>query len=368
MTLTPLMALAGLPAGMVAGRTWPTRRAVLRSGSAGLVAGLAGCSAPFVDGTRPTTTVTPAPLPTVDAGSAWTPPVGAVVEFGPLSLLVTSALWSERATVLGTEIRVVDDDEFLAVETLFRNASDRYLAVDVGRYDVVHEEGTAEPIEPFAGVASTSFGGWAFAPGERRRVRLHYKLPPETDDVRLRGSVRVRSLPDDVVAVASLEVDLTSVAVERASLGGSLSARVYEVGEQVDAQGLAVAVRDVAVPVEVPNWTPPPGFEHLALSLSVTNGVEPGRPVVVALGRFGGLTVADPRGTEFTEDVWFDGTLAGERRYDSTGVPPGETHKGVLAVVVPVDTVPLYLFFTPPVTLWEAGTGVAVNRFVWRLR
>lgn len=312
--------------------------------------------------------MTPAPLPTVDADTVRPPPIGAVVGFGSLELLVAGVERSERATVLGTEIRPVDD-EFLAVETLFRNASDRYLAVDVDRYDAVHETGLVEPIEPFAGLASASFGGWAFAPGERRRVRLHYKIPPEAADVRLRGSVRVRSLPDETAAVASLEIDLTSVAADPASLDGSLSAPVRGIGEGVDASGLAVTVRDVAVPVEVPNWTPPPGREHLALSLSVSNGVEPGRPIVVALGRFGGLALADSRGTEFTEGIRFEGTLAGERRYEeSTALAPGETREGMLAVAVPTGAAPLSLFWTPPVALWDAGTGVTVNRYVWRLR
>ena len=313
--------------------------------------------------------MTPAPLPTVDADRSRLPPVGAVVEFGPLELLVESVERSDRATVLGTEIRLVDDDEFLAVETLFLNTSDRYLAVDVDRYDVAHGTGVAEPIEPFAGLAASSFGGWAFAPGERRRVRLHYKIPPRAADARLRGSVRIRSLPDEAAAVAALEIDLTSVTADPTGLEGSLSAPVREVGEGTAASGLSVTVRDVAVPVAVPNWTPPPGREHLALSLSVTNEIEPGRPIVVALGRFGGLALADPRGTAFTEEVRFDGTLADERRYDgSSALLPGETREGVLAIPVPVEAPPLYLFWTPPVALWEVGTGVAINRFVWRLR
>lgn len=352
--------------------TGSTRRAILRSGSACLVAGLAGCSGLFggeVGGKRRTATVTPAPLPTVDADAVRLPPIGAVTGFGPLELLVKEVVRSTRAHVLGTEVRVIDDDEFLAVETAVRNTSDRYLAVDVDRYDVAHETGVVESIEPFAGLTSSSLGGWAFAPGERRRVRLHYKIPPEATDVRLRGAVRIRSLPDEAVAVASLEIDLTSRAADPGRLDGSLSAPLHEVGERVDASGLAVAVRAVEAGVEIPNWTPPPGFEHFALVLSVTNGATPRAPMVVGLGRFGGMALADADGTEFTEDVWFDGTLAGEPYFDdSTAVVPGGTNEGTAVVAVPRDAVPLYLFWTPPTVLWQAGTGVAVNRFVWRLR
>ncbi|MEF8841381.1 MAG: hypothetical protein V5A62_07100 [Haloarculaceae archaeon] len=181
--------------------------------------------------------------------------------------------------MLGTEIRVVDDDEFLAVGTVLRNRSDRYLTVAVDRYDVAHEAGVAGSIEPFAGIAASSSEGLAFAPGERQRVRLHDKIPPETTGARLRGAVRVRSLPDEVLAV----------------------------------------------PVELSNWTPSPGFEHRAVNLSVENGAEPAAPVVVGRGRFGGMSLADPEGTEFVEDRWFDGTLAGGTYYDdATAIPPGE--------------------------------------------
>jgi hypothetical protein len=336
-----------------------------------IATGLAGCSGPLGDAEpdRRTATVTPAPLPTVDADATRVPPVGTVTAFGPLELLVTDVVRSTRATVLGTEVRVVDDDEFLAVGTVLRNRSDRYLAVAVDRYDVAHETGFAESIEPFAGITSSDSEGLAFAPGERRGVRLHYKIPPETVDARLRGAVRVRSLPDESVAVATLEIDLTAMVTEPGRLDGGLSAPVHGVGDRVEASGLAVAVRDVAVPVELSNWTPPPGFEHLAANVSVENGAEPTAPVVVGLGRFGGMSLADPEGAEFTQDRWFDGTLAGGTYYDdSTAIPTGGTNEGTLVVAVPVDAVPLYLFWTPPTALWRAGSNVAVNRYVWRLR
>lgn len=351
--------------------TGPTRRAVLRFGSGALATGLAGCSGPLGDSDpdRRTATVTPAPLPTVDTDATRVPPVGTVTAFGPLELLVTDVVRSARATVLGTEVRVVDDDEFLAVGTVLRNRSDRYLAVAVARYDVAHEAGFAESIEPFAGIAPSGSEGLAFAPGERRRVRLHYKIPPETIDARLRGAVRIRSLPDEAVAVASLEVDLTARAAEPGRLEGGLSAPIRGVDDRVEASGLAVAVRDVAAPVELPNWTPSPGFEYLAVNLSVENDAEPPAPVVVGLGRFGGMSLADPEGTEFTEDRWFDGTLAGGTYYDdATAIPTGGTNEGTAVVAVPVDAAPLYLFWTPPIALWRAGSDVAVNRYVWRLR
>jgi len=350
----------------------PTRRAVLRIGSGALAASLAGCSGPLGGGaTEPrTATVTPAPLPTVDADAAPVPPVGAVVAFGPLELVITDVVRSARATVLGgEEVYTVGDDEFLAVETVLRNRSDRYLAVAVDRYDVAHETGIEESIVRFSELASSGSEGLAFAPGERRRVRLHYAIPPETADARLRGTMRVRLLPDESIAVATLEVDLTATAAEPGTLDGSLSAPVHGVGDRVDASGLAVAVREVAVPVELSNWTPPPGFEYLAVNLAVENDAEPSAPLVVGLGRFGGMSLADTEGTEFAEDRWFDGTLAGGAYYDdATAIPPGETNEGTMVVAVPVDAAPLYLFWTPPTALWRAGSGVAVNRYVWRLR
>jgi hypothetical protein len=159
------------------------------------------------------------------------------------------------------------------------------------------------------------------------------------------------------------------VAAAPGRLDGSLSAPLHGVGDGVDASGLSVVVRAVESSVEVPNWTPPPGFEHVAFNLAVRNEAEPPAPVVVALGRFGGLTLADGDGHEFGERVWFDGTVAGGRHYEgSTAVLPGGTNEGTVLAVVPTDAVPLYLFWTPPSTYWRAGTGVAVNRFVWRLR
>ena len=352
--------------------TGPTRRAVLRLGSGALVTGLAGCSGPLggAGRDRRTATVTPAPLPTVDADAAPVPPVGAVVAFGPLELLVTDVVRSDRAAVLGGEdVYTVGDDEFLAVETVLRNRSDRYLAVAVDRYDVAHETGFAESIQRFATLASSGSEGLAFAPGERRRVRLHYAIPPETVDTRLLGTVRVRSLPDESVAIATLEVDLTATAAEPGRLEGGLSTPVHGVGDRVDASGLSVAVREVAVPVELSNWTPPPGFEHLAVNLAVENDAELSAPLVVGLGRFGGMSLADTEGTEFAEDRWFDGTLAGGTYYDdATAIRPGETNEGTMVVAVPVDAAPLYLFWTPPTVLGRAGSVVAVNRYVWRLR
>jgi hypothetical protein len=352
--------------------TGPTRRAILRLGGGALVTGLAGCSGPFRGSgpDRRTDTVTPAPLPTVDADAARVLPVGAVVGFGPLELVITDVVRSARAAVLGgEEVYTAGDDEFLAVETVLRNRSDRYLAVAVDRYEVAHETGIAESIVRFTELASSGSEGLAFAPGERRRVRLHYAIPPETVDARLHGAVRVRSLPDESVAAASLEVDLTARAAEPGTLDGPLSAPVHGVGDRVDASGLSVAVREIAVPVELSNWTPPSGFEHLAVNLAVENDAEPPAPRVVGLGRFGGISLADTEGAEFAEDRWFDGTLAGGAYYDDApAIPPGETNEGTKVVAVPVDAAPLYLFWAPPVALWAVGTGVAINRFVWRLR
>lgn len=363
-----LMSITNLHGGMVGLR----RRTVLRLGGAGLVAGLAGCAdllGGAGGGDSRTATLTPAPLPTVDAAAAQVPPVGAVTGVGPLRLVVTGVERSRNARVLGTELRALGDDEILGLSTAFENAGDRYLAVDVDRYDVVHDDGFAESIEPFAGLRSSSVGGWAFAPGERRRVELHYQLPPGVPGAELRVAMRLRALPDESVAVGSARVDLTSVAASPGQLGGSLSAPLHGVGDGVDAAGLSVAVRAVESSVEVPNWTPPPGFEHLGFNLSVRNEVEPPAPVVVALGRFGGMTLADDDGHEFTERVWFDGTVAGGRHYEgSTAVLPGGTNEGTVLAVVPTDAVPLYLFWTPPSAYWWAGSGVAVNRFVWRLR
>ena len=167
--------------------TGPTRRAVLRLGSwalaAGSVGALAGCSGPFGNANpdRRTATATPAPLPTVDADAAPVPPVGAVVASGLLELVIMDVVRSERASVFGRgEIYVVGDDEFLMVETVLRNRSDRYLAVAVDRYDVAHETGIAEPIQRFSELASSGSEGLPFVPGERRRVRLLYTIPPGT--------------------------------------------------------------------------------------------------------------------------------------------------------------------------------------------
>jgi hypothetical protein len=236
-------------------------------------------------------------------------------------------------------------------------------------YDVAHWTGVVEPIEPFAGPASSGFAGLAFAPGERPRVRLNYKILPGTADARLRGAVRVRSLPDDAVAVATVEVDPAATAAEPASLEGSLSAPVHGVCDRVEASGLAVAVHAVEYPVELSNRMPPPGFEHLAVNPSVENDTEPPGPVVVGPGRFGGMALVDPAGAEFVEDRRFDGTLAGGAYYeDSTAVLPGGINDGTAVVAVPIDATPLRLFWTPPAALWRAGSGVAVNRYVWRPR
>ena len=202
--------------------TGPTRRAVLRLGSwalaAGFVVALAGCSGPFGDAEpdRWTATVTPAPLPTVDADATRIPPVGALAAFDPLELVITDVVRSERATVLGgEEVYTVGDDEFIAVE----------------------------------------------------------------------------------------------------------------------------------------------------------NDAEPSAPLVVGLGRFGGMSLADTERTEFAEDRWFDGTLAGGAYYDdATAIPPGEINEGTMVIVVPVDAAPLYLLWTSPTVLWRAGSGVSVNRYARRLR
>lgn len=345
-----------------------SRRCVLLgvAGVTGLLVGCSGFGGPRVA----TETVTPVPLPTADIDPTSIAAVGSRVAVGPLAMVVTAVERSERAAILGREVDPGPENQFLSVSVALLNTSDRYVALVVDRFDVAASGGFYDPVEPFDAFTAPGFGGWAFAPGERRTVRLHYAVPARTQGVELRGGVRVRSLPSDTFEpVAPLVVDLASTVSRPVRLRESFRAPVHDPGEAVDASGLVVRVREVEAPVDLPNWDPAEGHEHLAIGLMVTNGTEVPTAVVVAVGGFGGLAVADAQGTEFTTTRWFPGEIVGGTYYDEgRALETGETSAGTTVVEVPVDRERLYLLWTPPAALWRVGTGAETNRYVWQVR
>ncbi|WP_255195186.1 hypothetical protein [Halorarius litoreus] len=346
------------------------RRAFL-VGTTALAGGLAGCSA-FGSGANRggTDTVTPVPLPDADVDPTSIAAVGSRVHLGPLAMAVTGVERTERAVILGREVDPGHENQFLVLDVAFKNASDRYAALVVDRFDVAASGGFYDPVEPFDAFTAPAFGGLAFAPGERRPVRLHYAVPVRTIGVELRGRVRVRSLPDDAFeSPPPVVVDLDSSVSAPTRLQQSLRVPVHEPGDTVDAAGLLVRVRRVEAAVDLPNWDPSEGHEHLAIGLAVENGTDWPNAVVVAIGGFGGLAVADARGREFTTTRWFPGEIAGGTYYDEArALAAGESNAGTTVVEVPTDREPLYLTWTPPAALWRVGTGAETNRYVWRLR
>lgn len=348
----------------------PVPRREFLLGAAVLAGGLAGCSG-FGGPTRDRTdTLTPIPLPDADVDPTSIAAVGSRLSLGPLAMVVSGVERSARAVILGREVDPGPENRFLVLDVAFLNTSDQYVALVVDRFDVAASGGFYDPVEPFDAFTAPAFGGWAFAPGERRTVRLHYAVPAQTPGIELRGSVRVRTLPSDTFEpVAPVAVDLASTVSRPVRLRESFRAPVHDPGEAVNASGLVVRVRRVDAPVDLPNWDPPDGHEHLAIGLTVTNGTDWPNGFVVAVGGFGGMAVADTRGSEFTTTRWFPGELAGGTYYDEgRALAAGETNAGTTVVEVPVDRRRLYLLWTPPAALWRVGTGAETNRYVWRVR
>lgn len=345
-----------------------SRRAVLlgAAGATGLLAGCAGFG--NTDDGDDTPSLTPVPLPEADVDPTSIAAVGSHVPVGSLAMVVTGVETVERAVILGREVDPGPDEVFRVVTVAFRNVSERYLALVVDRFDVAASGGYYDAVEPFDAFTAPAFGGWPFAPGERRTVRLHYAVPARTRGVELRGAFRLRTLPDETFErVPVVVVDLDSEASEPARLGGALTAPVHAPGDDVTAAGIRVHVQQVTSGVELSTWDPRTGHEFLGVNLAVENAGS--GPVVVGVGTFGGLSVADARGVEYTTTRWFPGTVAGGHYYDAgRAVEPGETNTGTTVVEVPTGSQSLYLLWTPPANRWQAGTGVAVNRYVWQVR
>jgi hypothetical protein len=346
------------------------RRILLGAAGVAGVATLTGCSGnggPL--GGADTPTFTPVPLPDADVDPTSIAAVGSRVPVGPLAMVVMGVEVTGRTVVLGGEIDPGPDNQFLVVRAAFRNATDHYVALVVDRFDVAASGGFFDSVQPFDTFASPSFGGWPFAPGERRTVTLHYAVPEHSLGVELRGALRVRSLPEVTFAnVPPVVVDLEATASDPTRLHGAVTAPVHDAGDRVTATDLTVHLRRVVPGVDLDAWDPTEGHEFLAFNFAVTNA-EGATPAAVGVGRFGGMAVADDRGVEYTRTLWFPGTVAGGTYYDDgPAVVAGETRVGTTIVEVPTATAPLYLFWTPPANRWRAGTGVAVNRYVWRVR
>lgn len=346
----------------------PRRRVLL--GAVGLAGALAGCSALSDDPPGgETDTVTPAPVPEADVDPTSIEAVGSLVGVGPLSMVVTGVDRTDRATILGREVDPGSDRELLVLDVSFKNASNEYVAAVVDRFDVATTGGYYESIEPFAAFTTTPFGGWTIMPGELRRVRLHYPIPRGSERVELHVGMRIRLLPDEFEVEPPIVVDLTSSVSSPMILRQTLRVPIHDLGRTVTTRGLTVDVLRVTAPVDLRNWDPPAGHEHLGVTLAVRGGSDLGRPVVVGVGGFGGMTLADDRGREFTTTRWFPGTVGGSAYYDpARAIGPGETNEGTTVVEVPTDLSPLYLVWTPPAELWAPETGEPVNRHVWRLR
>jgi hypothetical protein len=341
-----------------------TRRTVLVLG-AGLGAALAGCSGIGAGGR--TATVTPAPLPGVETDPRHVPRVGEPVRLGPVGLAVTDVGRHESAAILGTQVFARPGSELLSLDVALRNAGRGYAALAVDGFDVAVPGALVDAIEPFQESAASDRGGLALLPGELLATRLHFPVPEGVEEARLRATLGVRSLPAPAFGVReTVTVDLAERAEDPVRFDQALTAPVLTVEEEAVHGSLRVRVGE-AERVDLSLRDPSPGGEHVAVGLSVRNESE--RTVVAGVGGLGGMALGDDGGARFVDRVWFGSRLAGGPYYDETrAIGPGEENKGTVVVEVPAGRRPLYLFWTPPYRFWGAGTGVRVNRYVWRLR
>jgi hypothetical protein len=295
--------------------------------------------------------------------------VGSLVRLGPVGLTVSEVARQANAPIFGGSVFPPTGFELLVLDIGLRNASERYVALVVDGVEVAIPGRLVDPIGLFRTTAGPSRGGLAFLPGEYYALRLHYSVPVDVDTAQLRVTTRVRALPDAVFeAVGPVTVDLDARTGTPVTFRQALSAPVLSVGETADHRGLSVHVEDVREAVDLPLHDPRPGGEHVAVGLSVTNEAGAG-PVLAGVGGFGGMALGDDDGGRFADRVWFGGEVAGRPNYDDASpIGPGETEAGTVVVEVPEGRAPLYLFWTPPAAHWLPDSGVATNRYVWRLR
>lgn len=366
-----------------------TRREAVLLGTAGLAGLLAGCSGTTGGGVDPDTAPTDTASPEegdTDGGTGGgdggdtTPAstaVGGPTDIGGFEVGVATVERLERVPFGAFGLAADQGNEFLAVDLLLKNVSDAYTSMVVELFGVVQGEGSYGTFEPFADILNPQTGGAAFAPGELRRVRLHFEVPAGGDDARLRMVLGLRRLPGATFErLRPLEVDLESTVASPVELTQSFSDPLGSFGATVAHRGLELTIDDPVFGVEVPNESPAEGNEFLALPVSVTNGSDIPNPVLVDITALGGLSVLDDLGNVYRGRVEFSGELAGGEMLDTrNGVAPGDAAAGVAVTEVPVGAEPLYLTWTPPARFWarsadgrEADATTEVNKYVWQLR
>lgn len=274
--------------------------------------------------------------------------IGDLVEGDQLHLVVERV---ERTTSLGQFSEPDAGNEFVVVSLALKNVSDDYVSVSNLLQTRLRDDEDFQYDQTFTGGGGNTFNAGQFAPGEVERGTITFEVPEDASGLQL-----VFDLDASIIGgIDRARINLAEEAGSITSLEQNLGVEVYDTGEEIGYQDVAVIVNGARTESSLGQFSQPDeGNEFVIVDISITNNTGEERTFSTILQ----MMLKDGEGYTYQESLTATGSL--DRGFDEgTPLSDGETRRGELAYEVPQGTAPLYWVFEFSVfaggdkTFWE---------------
>lgn len=276
--------------------------------------------------------------------------IGDLVDGDQLHLVVEGV---ERTDSLGQFSEPEPGNEFAVVSLALKNVSDEYLNVSNLLQTRLRDDEDFQYDQAFVSGGGNTFNDGQFAPGEVERGTITFEIPDDASGLELTFDLDVSIFG----GIDRATIDLESEADSITELVQELGIEVYDVGQEISFQDVAVSVNDTRTASELGQFSEADdGNEYMIVDISITNDTGEEQRFSTILQ----MMLKDGEGFTYQEDI--SGMSSLDQGFDEgTPLSDGETRRGELAYELAEGVAPLYWVFE--FALFESG-----DKTFWEIR